>query len=146
MGGTQAQPSKVARVLVGGKRRRWVASSFLVAGIAAGGFWYVSTSGYEPTSFLVQDVDGAVLGLRVGTCNADVRLANLVEADSEVRILVETRRRTDDDCADWLSVVLSEPIGDRAVVDLANGLRYRAPHAEERCMPSSSGCTVRRGR
>ncbi len=69
--------------------------------------------------------DPPAVGLYLGTCNAEIRVAELVETTREVRIGVEIRRNTDDDCADQFTVELSEPLSDRVLVDLVGGGRWR---------------------
>lgn len=51
----------------------------------------------------------------VGTCNADHRL-RVEETTTVVRLYVEHRHAMEADCGDVLTVGLSAPLGDRAVV------------------------------
>lgn len=63
------------------------------------------------------------LVVTVDACNADPRLLKAEETSAEVRLFVEADLSAlgRSSCADSLTVDLSEPLGDRQVVDGHNG-------------------------
>ncbi len=63
---------------------------------------------------------GTRIALVVGTCHADLR-SRVEETDREVRVLVTARNATSGDCADHHEISLSEPLGDRLLVDEFDG-------------------------
>ncbi|MBO9554721.1 hypothetical protein [Cellulomonas sp.] len=71
-------------------------------------------------------VAGDVLHLWIDTCNGDPA-SEVVETDDDVTVtIVSTRRNPGDACQDVVEVALSEPLGDRTLVDGATG-REPAP-------------------
>lgn len=67
-------------------------------------------------------VDGTVLVLAVAACLADetVEVNEGVEA-VVVRVRVENEPEADYDCADAVHFQLSEPLGDRSLIDASDG-------------------------
>ncbi len=68
--------------------------------------------------------DGTVLTLSLSACNADLTVDYSVD-DEAVMILVQERGSFigsgGDDCADEYTILLDEPLGDRAVIDEQTG-------------------------
>ena len=87
-----------------------------VAAVVAGAQY--NARRWRPTT--VMDVratpDALRLDLSLATCNAEHRHA-VEETATEVRITVEHRHATRDDCADAILVALRQPLGSRAVID-----------------------------
>ncbi len=114
------------------RRGRWAARGLVAFGVLVvativtvllvDGFRFDERS-FEPEAVLD---DRPAVALYTGTCNAEIRVADLIETATEVRIGIEIRRNTDDDCADALEVELIDPLGDRVLVDLVSGGRWRA--------------------
>ncbi|WP_380162711.1 hypothetical protein [Kineococcus sp. R86509] len=74
----------------------------------------------------VSDDDELILW--VDTCDGDPE-TTLEESDAEVVItVVSTKRSSDDDCQEPVTVVLSQPLGDREVADGKTG--DKAPSME----------------
>jgi predicted component of type VI protein secretion system len=65
-------------------------------------------------------LDGRRIVFDLDTCNANLS-STVEETEREVRILVTARNDTNGDCADVHEIVLSEPLGDRLLVDEADG-------------------------
>lgn len=64
--------------------------------------------------------EGRQLRLRLGTCNAALS-AEADETEDEVVVTVTARNSSGNDCADTLVIDLTDPLGDRAVVDGSDG-------------------------
>ena len=64
--------------------------------------------------------DGRILYLNAGKCNADLRVA-VEETETEVRVLIEQRNGSQDDCENGVMVGLFTSLGDREVVDRSTG-------------------------
>jgi hypothetical protein len=66
--------------------------------------------------------DGTALRLSVASCHGDPEVAVLEETDSQVRVqVVSTVTDPGDACLDGVTVDLSAPFGDRALLDLRDG-------------------------
>jgi hypothetical protein len=76
--------------------------------------------------------DPSRLLLELPTCNADHR-QRVEESRTTVRVFVEHRRATTDDCADGLAVALGNSLGDRKLFDGADGRLLLDPN--ELCAP-----------
>lgn len=63
---------------------------------------------------------GTRLSLLIGTCNARLR-SRVEETEREVRVLVTARGARGGDCADAHTIFLSEPLGDRLLIDESDG-------------------------
>lgn len=63
----------------------------------------------------------AELQLWIDTCNGDPETTTTESEDEVVITVTSTRQRSGDDCQDVVTVVLSEPLMDRAVVDGKTG-------------------------
>jgi hypothetical protein len=63
---------------------------------------------------------GTRIELLVGTCNNDLS-SRVEETEQEVRVLVTARGDTSNDCADSHTITLSEPLGDRLLIDEFDG-------------------------
>jgi hypothetical protein len=63
---------------------------------------------------------GTRLRLSLTTCSADLS-STVEETEQEVRVLVTARNDTVDDCGAVLEIVLSEPLGDRLLIDESDG-------------------------
>ena len=67
-------------------------------------------------------IGDATLQLTIDACDADDNRADAALSKTEVVITVTTDDPVGgDDCADVLTVDLTEPLGDRAVVDRSTG-------------------------
>jgi hypothetical protein len=67
-----------------------------------------------------RSLDGKRIVFSLDSCNA--RLSSTVEeSEQEVRVLVTARNDTNGDCADGHEIVLSEPLGDRLLIDRFDG-------------------------
>jgi hypothetical protein len=64
----------------------------------------------------VASEDGRLLHLDAGRCNAALRVA-VEETATQVRVLIEQRHGSPDDCGNGLIAGLWAPLGDREVVD-----------------------------
>ena len=65
--------------------------------------------------------DSTRLNVGVSTCNAEP-VVTATETSSEVRLVVHIRtRQSGTECLDGAFVDLSEPLGDRAVIDAETG-------------------------
>lgn len=63
---------------------------------------------------------GTRISLLIGTCNARLR-SRVEETEREVRVLVSARNGETGDCADAHTILLSEPLGDRLLIDESDG-------------------------
>lgn len=63
---------------------------------------------------------GTRISLLIGTCNARLR-SRVEETEREVRVLVTARGGHVNDCADAHTIFLSEPLGDRLLIDESDG-------------------------
>lgn len=61
--------------------------------------------------------------LVVGTHCQDNARVQVQETDAEVVLSLEVKGTNQDDCGDFVVVVLEEPLGDRRLVDKATGDR-----------------------
>lgn len=110
--------------LAGSERSRssWRVHSFVLGGIVLLG---ASSACSGRTDVEVQEVsvqnEGATLVFQINTCNEDSTSVSIVESDSEIVVTASTRARFGcsggDDCSDPRSVQLSQPLGDRQIVD-----------------------------
>jgi hypothetical protein len=91
------------------------------------------SSSWSPKILAVHgDAGSTRLDLAVDTCNQDPQVT-VVESPTEVRLTAkaEGSGRSGDDCLDSVHVTLSEPLGDRAVIDNATDLELTlSPPAE----------------
>ena len=106
-------------------RLRLAAALALVAATAFFGIRWWTDRWHEapitgPRAVHVVSDDGRLLQLNAGRCNAELRLT-VEETATQVRVLVEERHGTMDDCGNSVMVGLYSPLGDREVVDRSTG-------------------------
>ena len=75
---------------------------------------------------LVDGADGRLLRVRTGRCRAELRVT-VEETAEQVRVRVEERHGSEDDCGNAVMVGLFSPLGDREVVDQPTGSVVLAP-------------------
>ena len=83
------------------------------------------------------DAASTRLELSVASCNENPT-ADVVESDTEVRVLVTSGRwwgRNADDCADGVVVTLNAPLGTRIVVDRSTGQTVEVSPADKDTRP-----------
>ena len=124
-------------VAPGWRIRAGIALGVLLAVAAVVGGWSAWHARWRSTRIVEvsRTSDPARFSLGLATCNAEHRL-RVDEDRTSVRIFVEHRRGTRDDCADGLPLGLSAPLGDRRLLDGRSG-RVLLDPAEE-CVPDLS--------
>lgn len=98
-----------------------VGLSLVVAVVAWGwSVWRYETGRHE-VSIIDATVEGRSLHLTLSACNLSDYKQDVAEGDASVTIAMTATGRNHDDCADGATVELSEPLGDRSLVDGSNG-------------------------
>lgn len=85
----------------------------------------VSACSYQPEIYSAKARDdGTTVGLEMNNCHGDYSVS-VVESADEVRVRVTDNRTpislSGDDCSDVVTIELAEPLGDRRLVNDANG-------------------------
>jgi hypothetical protein len=100
----------------------------LVTVLVGSSIWAVDRLGPGRRTTAVGDAffhDPATFEVTVNSCNGDPQLVDLDESTDEVRIRVVSWHPGHfdgaDDCLDQLEVTLTEPLGDRRLVDASSG-------------------------
>ncbi|MGH1491805.1 MAG: hypothetical protein ACRBK7_20850 [Acidimicrobiales bacterium] len=107
---------------------RYVRFGLLFAVLIGASFWAVDRLGPGRRTTSVGAAflyDPATFEVIVDSCNGDPQLVDLDESTDEVRIRVVSWHPGyfdgGDDCLDQLEVTLTEPLGDRRLVDASSG-------------------------
>lgn len=87
----------------------------------------VSACSYQPEIYYAHlEGDGTTVGIVLNNCHGDYS-TSVTESDDEVRVLVSDNRSpirfAEDECADGVKIYLAESLGDRRLVNDANGER-----------------------
>jgi len=61
--------------------------------------------------------NGQTLRLELGACNTTEQVAEVTESETEVRVTVTTRGGIEADCVDFMTVELTERLGQRPLID-----------------------------
>jgi hypothetical protein len=103
---------------VQGMRRVWWSGSAALVLLVSG-----CGGGSDPTPVFGAQLepDGVTLHLDLESCDTTEQTAEVVETDTEVRVTVHTKGGSDNDCADSMQVELTDPLGDRPLVDDPTG-------------------------
>jgi hypothetical protein len=75
-------------------------------------------SGTTPVLAAELDADGVSLLLQLASCKTTEQTAEVTETETEVRVTVTTEGGASLDCADGVEVELTEPLGDRPLIDV----------------------------
>lgn len=73
---------------------------------------------------LTDDLAEPTIVFEIG-CGREVRLVSLEETATEVWVRLEGKGRVENDCQDFFEVELANALGDREIVDLVSGRRFR---------------------
>ena len=70
----------------------------------------------------LSDDTGTRVGLELANCGGDNRVADVVETDDEVRVLIESGNDPAEvtlACQDGITIQLARPLGNRVLIDLS---------------------------
>jgi delta 1-pyrroline-5-carboxylate dehydrogenase len=76
-----------------------------------------------------RSTDGLTFWLEVGSCNADLEV-DVDETPEQVVIDVSAHNDANDACSDAYMITLSEPLGDRPLIDASDGAAIEVRSAE----------------